>query len=355
MNMIRGTSLAGFAELVRSLDADPDALLRRHRIPRTAVGNFDSFVDYLGLLRLLEDAARVTGTPDFGRRLADLQGIEILGVVGAAARTAPTVRGAVAIVSRYLGTYSPAIETRLDTDDKRPGVTTFEFRIVADRLPSHAQGVELALGVALRVFRILLGSAWSPLAVHFPHAAIAPREEYVRYFGTRPAFEDSLAGFTIRSRDLDQRLAPDAATHAALLAYLEVIVPPGRSSVSSAVAELVRRLCPTGGLRLELVAEQMGLHERTLQRRLAEEGTSYAEVVDAVRRTVCQRLLRDTDMTLGHLARELGYAEQGALTRACRRWFGVAPLAYRRALRLGSDAAVDERASGQDASSAIRR
>jgi len=191
--------------------------------------------------------------------------------------------------------------------------------------------------------------------VHVPHAAIAPREKYLRYFGARPVFEDSLAGFSIRSRDLDQRLAPDPATHAALLAYLDVIVPPGRSSVAPAVAELVRRMCPTGELRIGSVAEQMGLHERTLQRRLAEEGTSYAEVVDAVRRTACQRLLRDTDMTLGHLARELGYAEQGALTRACRRWYGVAPLAYRRVLRLGADTTVAERASGRDVPIAVRR
>ena len=104
MSLIRGTSLTGFPELVRTLGgAEPDELLRRNSIPRTAVGDFDSFVDYVGLLRLLEDAARETRTPGFGRQLADLQGIEILGVVGAAARTAGTVRHAVAIIARYLG------------------------------------------------------------------------------------------------------------------------------------------------------------------------------------------------------------------------------------------------------------
>lgn len=334
MSLIRGTSLTGFPELVRTLGgAEPDELLRRHSIPMTAVGDFDSFVDYVGLLRLLEDAARETRTPGFGRQLADLQGIEILGVVGAAARTAGTVRHAVAIIGRYLGAYSPAIQIRLDSEADRPGLTTFEFRIVAERLPPHAQGIELALGVALRVLRLLLGSTWSPLGVRLPHTALVPRAEYLAYFGTRVTFEDSIAGFTIRSSDLDQRLAPDPTTHGALIAYLEAIVPAGRSAVKPAVAELVRRLFPTGEARLDLVAEQLGLHERTLQRRLAEEGTSYAEVVDGVRRGVCERLLRDTDMTLGHLARELGYAEQGALTRACRRWYGAAPLAYRQVLR----------------------
>jgi AraC-like DNA-binding protein len=50
---------------------------------------------------------------------------------------------------------------------------------------------------------------------------------------------------------------------------------------------------------------------------------------------MARRYLRDTDMTLTHLARELGYAEQSVLTRSCRRWFGSSPLAVRDGLRRG--------------------
>ena len=81
------------------------------------------------------------------------------------------------------------------------------------------------------------------------------------------------------------------------------------------------------------MASQLALHPRTLQRRLAEEGTTFEQVVDDVRRRMTERYLQDTDMSLGHLARELGYGEQSALTRASRRWFGSSPLAYRKAMR----------------------
>lgn len=331
MTLIRGTSLSGFTELVTELGADPVLLLRRHRLPLAAVGDYEAFVDYVGLLRVLQDAAEATRAPDFGRQLAARQGIEILGSVGAAARTAPTLTEAMSTFGRYLRAYSPAIHTLVEPARER--FARFEFRILLDRLPPHSQGTELALGVALRVFRLLLGEGWSPVRVHLPHEALTARRDYVSYFGAPPTFADQFAGFTILAADLAHPVSPDQTTHAALMAYLEGVAPAGSAGVSDTVGELARRLLPTGTLDLEIVASQLALHPRTLQRRLAEEGTTFEQVVDEVRRRMTERYLQDTDMSLGHLASELGYGEQSALTRASRRWFGSSPLAYRKAMR----------------------
>lgn len=84
---------------------------------------------------------------------------------------------------------------------------------------------------------------------------------------------------------------------------------------------------------MELVAAQFALHPKTLQRRLAGEGTTFAELVDATRRAQAERLLRDTDLSMSQVAREIGYAEQSVLTRSSRRWFGTNPTAARTALR----------------------
>ena len=92
---------------------------------------------------------------------------------------------------------------------------------------------------------------------------------------------------------------------------------------------IVRQLLPTGAATLDVVADQFHLHPKTLQRRLADEGTSFAALVDQVRKDTADRYLRTTGMSLSHLARELGYAEQSVLTRSCKRWFGTGPAAYR--------------------------
>ncbi len=190
MTLIRGTALAGYDELVSECGGDPSALLRAAGIPSEAVGEYGVFVDYVRLLRAVESAARTTATPDFGRRLALRQGIEILGAVGAAARSAPTVAQALATFERYLRAYSPAVAVSV-VGLENPRYAFFEYRIVIDRLPPHAQSIELALGVTLRVFRLLLGPQYAPVSVHLPHEALTPRRQYVRYFGAAPRFRTS--------------------------------------------------------------------------------------------------------------------------------------------------------------------
>ena len=91
------------------------------------------------------------------------------------------------------------------------------------------------------------------------------------------------------------------------------------------VRRLVHSMLPTGGLDLNLICTQLAVHPRTLQRHLAKEGTSFAALVDEVRREEAERYLRETEMPLGQLAGVLGLSEQSALTRACRRWFGMPP------------------------------
>ncbi|MGB8391369.1 helix-turn-helix transcriptional regulator, partial [Mycobacterium sp.] len=140
-------------------------------------------------------------------------------------------------------------------------------------------------------------------------------------------------GFTVRSADLDRRLNRDDVAHRAVVDYLSSITPLGAGIVES-VRTIVRQLLPTGAGTLDVVAEQFQLHPKTLQRRLADEGTTFAALVDQVRKEATERYLRSTGISLAHLARELGYAEQSVLTRSCKRWFGTGPAAYRNQTRL---------------------
>lgn len=99
--------------------------------------------------------------------------------------------------------------------------------------------------------------------------------------------------------------------------------------MASSIRELIRQLLPTGAATVPVIADQFRLHPKALRRRLAAEGTNFNAVVDDVRREVTERYLRDSDMTLTHLARQLGYAEQSVLSRSCQRWFGASQASLR--------------------------
>lgn len=312
MSVVRGTALANYPSLVAGLGGDPATLLRAAGVRDQDVGNYDAFISIRAAIRAIESAAAVTATMDFGRRLAQRQGIKILGPVGVAA-------------------YSPVIAIRITPLAGQRSFIALEFLL--DEPASYPQTMELALGVALGVIRLLLGADYAPLAVHLPHDPLTPEAFYLQYFGCRPYFAERVGGFTMRTADLSRPLNRDDVAHRVVVDYLSSITPLGEGIVES-VRTIVRQLLPTGAATLNVVAEQFHLHPKTLQRRLAEENTTFVILVDRVRKDVADRYLRTTGIGLTHLARELGYAEQSVLTRSCKRWFGTGPAAYRNQARL---------------------
>jgi AraC-like DNA-binding protein len=85
-----------------------------------------------------------------------------------------------------------------------------------------------------------------------------------------------------------------------------------------------------GKLSLSDVARQLGMAERTLQRRLAAEGASYGSVLDGVRREAAGRLLGSGSLTIPDVGYLLGFSEASAFHRAFRRWYAETPQEYRR-------------------------
>lgn len=344
MSLVRGTSLQGFPELVRELGGDPQALLDLAHLPAAAIGDHDSFVSYRGVVAVLEAAAALTGADDFGRRLGNRQGLEILGPLGVAARTAATVGAALGAIEQYMAVYSPAIAIEISAP-ARSRLARLDWRIVVPHAPPHRQSAELALGVTLRVLQLLAGPDFRPTSLHLRHRPLGDPASYLAHFGCPVEFEADTYGYVLPAAVLRRPLADDSDVHAVVQQYLSTIAVPTATATVDPITQLIRRMLPTGALDLDLVAGQLAVHRRTLQRQLARQGTSFATLVDQVRRDEAARYLRETDMPLGQLAGVLGLSEQSALTRACRRWFGVPPREVRRAAVAWSQEQV---APGQD-------
>jgi AraC-like DNA-binding protein len=100
--------------------------------------------------------------------------------------------------------------------------------------------------------------------------------------------------------------------------------------LGSVVRQIVTTLLPDGYPDLASVAKMLGLSARTLQRRLSDEGMTYACVVARIRLDVAQRMLEHPTRKVIEVALDLGYSDQPHFTRAFARWTGLAPVAFRR-------------------------
>ena len=102
---------------------------------------------------------------------------------------------------------------------------------------------------------------------------------------------------------------------------------PAVAGASESVRAAVRAALASGGCTLAGTARGLGVSTRTMQRRLEAEGTSFAAVVDALRRELACAYL-DRRVPIPEIAALLGYADGTAFHHAFRRWTGSTPLAY---------------------------
>ncbi|MHA7834996.1 MAG: helix-turn-helix transcriptional regulator, partial [Algiphilus sp.] len=84
------------------------------------------------------------------------------------------------------------------------------------------------------------------------------------------------------------------------------------------------------GLGVQAMADEIGLHPRTLQRRLAEENTHFADLQTQVRQRLALRYLEDPNTHIDQVSEWLGFSDRRSFTRAFSRWTGMTPSAYRR-------------------------
>lgn len=328
-SLIRATNLWGYVDVVRELGGDPRPFFDRFHLPWGVEREDDAFVSLDAFVRLLEATAAELGCPDLGLRLSRWQGLDVLGPIAVIARNAQTVEEGLGAIARYLYVHSPALTLSVEPAPGRPDLR-FTYDISGITLPLLRQGYELSMANGVRMIRLLGGPDAAPSLVSFPHEQLGEDAAYAEALGCLVRFGQPWTGFelpaAIAARPID---SADPETRRIATMYLEAVYLPSSTSLSRRVEELARRLLPTGQCSVESIADQLGLHPRTLQRSLAAEGVRCQDLIDGERRDQAARYLADPRLRLGQIAALLGYAEQSTLNRSCRRWFGKTPRAYR--------------------------
>jgi AraC-like DNA-binding protein len=103
---------------------------------------------------------------------------------------------------------------------------------------------------------------------------------------------------------------------------------PFRAGVKLFIATMLEE--GEGQLSVAQLAVASGLSQRTTQRMLAEEDTSFSALVDEVRRARALEELGRVAVPIGSIAADLGYSGQQAFVRAVRRWTGKSPREFRK-------------------------
>ena len=253
------------------------------------------------------------------------------GILGYALLASPTLGDAVTVASRFAA-LTPTFWTLRRHD--LPEAVVIEFDDSAappDVRPFLLQRDLMAL---TRLIPLLVGASEQLLDAHVTLEVRdddLPTEvvDMMRAMQASVRLSTRLA-ITMPTPLLDIAMpAADPATAASCVAQCEDLLASRRSRRGVSARVRARLIRDPGDIpALSRIATEFCCAERTLHRRLSAENTSYRALVDEVRETLALALL-DSGLTVEETARQLGYSETAAFTRAFQRWRSESPSSRR--------------------------
>tara|TARA_R110002020_G_scaffold233050_3_gene444737 strand:+ start:369 stop:1400 length:1032 start_codon:yes stop_codon:yes gene_type:complete len=306
-----------------------ETLFRQHGLDPKRLRDPYEAIPLPAYLRVFEDAAELASDPVLGARLGQRIRPADLGPMGLLMQQSGTIRAGFERFVRSVAALQSATDIQFGEED---GVAVFGYQIRDSRLRGFAQDTEFSLSATTRLIRMSFDPRWSPLEVHLEHRPSSRREALESIFRAPVRFRQGVNRLVLARDGLDivHRNEDDA-----LIALIErhvgdMAVGQEPRTVTDRVIRWVTRNLGQRPPTLEIIAGDLGLTRRTLQRRLSEEGTSLRRILEHRRRDIVEGYLANPDLDMKRVAAALGYSDQTVFWRAYRRWTGARPTDRRR-------------------------
>lgn len=315
-------------------EVDRAALLASVGLPPDAEGDVARMIPDEAYYALLERIVEETGgAGDLTLRVGASMHCDDYGAFGLAWKAAPTLKGSFSRAERYGRLLTSVVGYELVPDSRG---AWFTVRRAGRRRVGLCLSNEATLASTASIIRQVSPGPFAPLEVRFTHAALSEPAPYATYFGGPVSFGADRDALLVSHDQLTarNRLGDEAITRF-LLPHLDeelqrVTAGQGlRGQVQGAIAAALSEGAP----RMGEVARALAMSERTLQRRLGEEGLSFQALYDAARRELAEGLLVQSNYSLAEIAFLTGFSEQSAFSRAFKRWTARTPAAFRDAAR----------------------
>lgn len=280
--------------------------------------------------RLFASAVERTGCGHFGLLVGTTYTLQSFGIAGRLARNAPTVGAALRELTTYFALHDTGGTTNVAVRD---GTATIAYGIHATGVRNADQVYDLAVAALLNIMRQLCGPNLHPDVILLPRRRPRDIHAYREVLDAPLRFDSMQAGLVLPAKWLDHPIADaDPLLHRLIEDRATAVMTQLDPLLHNEVRRVLRGALMTGDCSRTEVARRLGLHPRTLVRRLQQSGTTFQALLDDTRSHIARQLLHDTRSPVSRIANSLGYRDPTVFTRAFRRWTGLTPRAFRAAL-----------------------
>lgn len=325
---VRVGPLVNLAALLQSRGHDPLPVFSEFELDPASYQDPDQRVPYLRSSRLLARCVEVTGCEHLGLLLGQMAEPSHLGLPGFLVHAAPTVEQALTALVDHLDLHDEGGTAALDIGKT---FSSFSYSVHLEEVSALEQINDLSGVMIYKIMALLCGPEWIAQSVRLQRKEPADRTPWRRFFRTAIYYDATECEVTFNNQCLERQ--PPTAD-ALLFRHLEQeansLHELKHAEITRVLPAVMRRCLLNGSFAAKDVAEALGLHERTLHRRLRNSRTSFRQELDLARQSVSEQLLQFTNLAVSEIATTLGYADASGFIRAFKRWCGTSPNAWRK-------------------------
>ena len=282
------------------------------------------------MTRLWIEASIAADDPWFGFSVGNRAAAGDFYVLGHAWLASESLLGALQRLCRYMHVVT-TVKGKLEitkTGDKYALIQTYPDNAVIPHKIANDAGI-----VALvRLLDLVTQQPVRPLTVSLPLPIDSEATRYEELFQCLVKLGSENETWIVAAHDLEQPLVcsiPDvaAATDRIAERYIQSLE---RDTIATAVSTMLIQTLPSGRSDQDTIARRLYRSRSTLQRQLSAEGTSYREILEATRRELAERYLKEGEYSQAQIAFMVGFADQSNFARAFKRWTGLSPGEYQK-------------------------
>jgi len=321
----RGTAAR---ETLRYLDRngiDAEPLLLKAELSRNQLSPDSGGISVGSQHRFLEFAATETDDSLLGLHVATKMDLRDAGILFYLTAASTTVAEALEHLARYAGTANEAVHLEIS---RHKGEAVLAVRPIGWYDEPWRQFSEFIALAVIRALNRATNPEFAPSRMTFAHPRNSGLREIHRSLRCPVEFAQTTDSWVFPQRVMELPITSgDSHLLQILEAHADDLLSERRiaTGLQGLVENQLRSMLPSGRVQMAAVAQQLGMSERSFKRHLAQEGTTFGEILDRLRNNLALRYLRDRRMTLQQVAWQLGYSEIGAFNHAFKRWTGTSP------------------------------
>lgn len=335
MQTLGTASIAAFRQYLRAAEhagMDTEPLLHQCEMSRALLDTDDGRITGQQFQRFLRLVIDQSGNPVFGLQSGDFVQPGSYSVLGYITMSCATLGEAVARIVPFEKLVGDMGTTKLSTANNHITLTwhcQYEDSVVRPHMVDNvfASWINYARWLADKP-----DASPEKITLRRPSPGRGLESEYQQRWGCPVEFDTSADSITISADLLQTRLRqPDPMLRKTLEAHAlnQLATLDDTEDLSVRVRQGIQHQLSQGVTRQDMVAESLGMTSRTLQRKLSKEGVSYQKLLDEVRQTMAEELLRESSLAIPEIAMRLGYSETTSFHRKFKLATGQTPGDFR--------------------------